>query len=65
MGNKKKKYVRPLMEELGFESEVHMLTISQDTNTTLQKMSIDTTFDGGTSSTGARESGYDFVFDEE
>ena len=28
MGNKKKKYVRPLMEELGFESEVHLLVTS-------------------------------------
>lgn len=64
MGNKKKKYVPPLMEELGLESEVQLLTISQNTRTTLQKMETNYTFDG--SSTGnARENGYDFVFDEE
>jgi len=62
MGNKKKKYVSPLMEELGFESEVHLLTMSRPT---LQKMEMDNTFDNPPSSTGARESGYDFVFDEE
>ena len=63
MGNKKKKYVRPLMEELGFESEVHLLTISQGTTSTLQSMEKNNTFDNSGSS--ARENGYDFVFDEE
>lgn len=66
MGNKKKKYVSPLMEELGFESEVQLLTISQGATTTLQSMGKDNTFDNPPSSTGnARENGYDFVFDEE
>ena len=59
----KKKYVSPLMEELGFESEVHLLTISQGTTTTLQSMEKNNTFDNSGSS--ARENGYDFVFDEE
>lgn len=59
----KRKYVSPFMEELGLESEVHLLTISQNTKTTLKSMSTDNTFDK--SSSGARESAYDFVFDEE
>lgn len=61
--NEKKKYITPLMEELGLESEVQLLTISQNTRTTLQSMEKDNTFDNSGSS--ARENGYDFVFDEE
>lgn len=57
----KKKYVSPFMEELGFESEVHLLTISQGTSTTLQGMQKNTVFDGGS---GARENDFS-DFDEE
>ena len=63
MENKRKKYVSPTVEELGFESEVHLLTISQGTTSTLQSMEKNNTFDNSGSS--ARENGYDFVFDEE
>ena len=63
MGNKKKRYVSPLMEELGLESEVQLLTASRPT---LQKMELDNTFDNSSNSTSARENdGHDYVFDEE
>ena len=62
MGNKKKKYVSPLMEELGFESEVQLLTASRST---LQKMELDNTFNSSNSTSARENDGHDYVFDEE
>lgn len=46
------------------ETEVVGSLLADSTGkTTLRKMEIDDTFDNGSS--GARENGYDFVFDEE
>lgn len=58
----KKVYVCPMFEVL--ETEVVGSLLADSTGkTTLRKMEIDDTFDNGSS--GARETGYDFVFDEE
>lgn len=60
---KKKVYVCPVIEVLETDVASRLLTISQNTTTTLQGMQKNTVFDD--SGLGARENGYDFVFDEE
>lgn len=60
----KRNYVSPFVEELDLEPDVRLLTISQNTKTTLKSMEIDNTFDSGSSSSAPEIGGHDYVFDE-